>query len=54
MINFSKKYRFTIAMISALTLVGCTNTNKLIVPDGAKRVPINHDTTTIPELTKTH
>lgn len=45
MINFSEKYRFTIVMISALALAGCSNINKLIVPDGAKRVPINRDAT---------
>ena len=45
MINFSKKHLFTIALIAALALVGCTNTNQLIVPDGSKRVPINRDAT---------
>lgn len=46
MINRSKKHLFTIAIISALTLVGCSNTSKLIVPDGAQRVPINRDAST--------
>jgi hypothetical protein len=53
MINFNKK-PFTIALMSALMFAGCSNTNKLIVPDGAKRVPINRDTTTIPALIKNH
>lgn len=53
MINFRKKL-FTIALMSALMLAGCSNTNKLIVPDSAKRVPINRDTTMIPALTKPH
>lgn len=35
----------TITIFSALALAGCTNSNKLIVPDGSKRVPINRDVT---------
>ena len=49
MINFNKKHLHIMTMIitifSALTLAGCTNANKLIVPDGSKRVPINRDAT---------
>ena len=47
MINHSKKHLFTttttMIIICALALAGCTNTNRLIVPDGSKRVPINRD-----------
>lgn len=49
MINLSKKHLFTMTMtmiiIYALALAGCTNTNRLIMPDGSKRVPINRDAT---------
>ncbi len=43
MTKLSKKQLFTTAIISALTLTGCGSSNRLIVPDGSKRVPINCD-----------
>lgn len=45
MTNFTIKHLLTMAMISTLALAGCTSSNKLIVPDGSKRVPINRETT---------
>lgn len=43
MIKTSKKHLFTMVISCALTLAGCGSSNRLIVPDGAKRVPINCD-----------
>lgn len=46
MIVISKNRLFTMVIASVLTLAGCASNNKLIVPDGSKRVPINRDTST--------